>query len=96
MGGAYDCSCAQFNHRQRGRRQESYSYREGGEGGTEIFKFTVIDQNASTTVELGPAEEKDVSVTHTAGGDGLVFVTNQASGLTLHYWLDVDAASSGR
>jgi hypothetical protein len=78
-----------------GVKKATVTAKEGGKGSTEVFNFTIIDQNVSTTVTFGADEEKDVSVTHTATGQGLVFATNQASGLTLHCWLDVDAPSSG-
>ena len=78
-----------------GAKKATVTAKEGGQGSTEVFNFTILDQNVSTTVSFGPGEEKDVSVSHTATGQGLVFATNQASGLTLHCFLDVDAASSG-
>jgi hypothetical protein len=78
-----------------GVKKATVTAKEGGEGSTEVFNFTVIDQNVSTTVTFAAGEEKDVSVAHTASGQGLVFATNQASGLTQHCFLDVDAASSG-
>ncbi len=64
---------------------------EGGEGSTEVFNFTIINQNISKTEVFGPRETKVVTVVHTASGQGLVLVTNQSSGLTRHCWLDVDA-----
>lgn len=78
-----------------GVKKATVTAKEGGLGSTEVFNFTIIDQNQSTTVVFGADEEKDVSVTHTATGEGLVIATNQASGLTLHCWLNVDAPSSG-
>ena len=78
-----------------GVKKATVTAMEGGLGSTEVFNFTVIDQNVSTTVVFTANQQQDVSVTHTATGQGLVIATNQASGLTLHCWLDVDAASDG-
>jgi hypothetical protein len=72
----------------------SVDAKEGGDGSTETFNFTILNQNVSTTLAFGSQEEKTVTVNHTASGQGLVIVTNQASGLTRHCWLDLDAASS--
>ena len=77
-----------------GVKQASVTAKEGGDGSTETFTFTILNQNVSTTETFAKDEEKTVTVTHTASGQGLVIVTNQASGLTRHCWLDVDAASS--
>jgi hypothetical protein len=78
-----------------GVKRATVTAKEGVQGASEVFKFTIVDQNLTATVAFGPDEEKDVSVIHTATGKGLVIVTNLASGMTLHCFLDVDAASDG-
>ena len=77
-----------------GVKKASITAKEGGDGSTETFTFTVLDQNLSATETFAKDEERTVTVTHTASGQGLVIVTNQSSGLTRHCFLDVDAPSS--
>jgi hypothetical protein len=78
-----------------GVKKATVTATEGGDGSTEVFNFTIIDQNVSTTQTFTAGQQKDVSIVHTASGTGLVICTNQASGLTLHCFLDVDAPSAG-
>ena len=77
-----------------GVKTASITAKEGGDGSTEVFHFTILDQNKSATVTFAANEQKVVTVDHTASGQGLVIVTNQASGLTRHCWLDADLPSS--
>ena len=73
----------------------SVTAKEGGAGSTEIFDFTIIDQNKTATETFGASEEKEVKVTHTASGKGFVIVTNRSSGLARHCFLNVDAPKDG-
>jgi hypothetical protein len=67
---------------------------EDASGGTETLTFQILNQAKTVQVAFAPNQVRQVLVTHTASGKGIVTVSATGSPQTLSSILDVDARRS--